>query len=105
MITRIVKLTISPSKKEEFRTIFITNKEHIRSFEGCLHVELLQDKKYFSHIVNGKEKSLLRNTENQSFLVVFGKKPKLAFALHLKHGVQMNYLACKLLFYFFLYPL
>jgi quinol monooxygenase YgiN len=46
MITRIVKLTISPSKKEEFRTIFITNKEHIRSFEGCLHVELLQDKKY-----------------------------------------------------------
>ena len=46
MITRIVKLTISPSKKEEFKSIFITNKEHIRSFEGCLHVELLQDKKY-----------------------------------------------------------
>ena len=46
MITRIVKLTISPSKKEEFKSIFITNKEHIRGFEGCLHVELLQDKKY-----------------------------------------------------------
>lgn len=46
MITRIVKLTISPSKKEEFKSIFVTNKEHIRSFEGCLHVELLQDKKY-----------------------------------------------------------
>ena len=46
MITRIVKLTISPSKKEEFKSIFITNKEYIRGFEGCLHVELLQDKKY-----------------------------------------------------------
>tara|TARA_B110000467_G_C17934056_1_gene271388 strand:+ start:49 stop:342 length:294 start_codon:yes stop_codon:yes gene_type:complete len=46
MITRIVKLTISPSKKEEFKSIFITNKEHIRGFEGCLHVELLQDKKH-----------------------------------------------------------
>ena len=46
MITRIVKLTIAPSKKEEFKSIFITNKEHIRGSEGCLHVELLQDKKY-----------------------------------------------------------
>ena len=46
MITRIVKLTISPSKKEDFKSIFITNKEHIRNSEGCLHVELLQDKKY-----------------------------------------------------------
>lgn len=46
MITRIVKLTITPSQKDEFINIFVTNKEHIRGFKGCMHVELLQDKKY-----------------------------------------------------------
>ena len=46
MITRIVKLTISHAKKEEFKSIFFTNKDYIKGFEGCLHVELLQDKKY-----------------------------------------------------------
>jgi len=46
MITRIVKLTISPEKKEEFVSIFVENKEHIRSFDGCEHVELLQNKLY-----------------------------------------------------------
>jgi len=35
MITRIVKLTISPSKKEEFKSIFFANKNHIKGFDGC----------------------------------------------------------------------
>lgn len=46
MITRIVKLTIDPAKKQDFISIFQNNKEHIRGFEGCLHVELLQNKQY-----------------------------------------------------------
>ena len=46
MITRIVKLTVNPAQKDEFISVFENNKEHIRGFEGCLHVELLQDKKY-----------------------------------------------------------
>jgi len=46
MITRIVKLTITPAQKQDFITIFEKNKEHIRGFEGCLHVEMLQDKKF-----------------------------------------------------------
>ena len=46
MITRIVKLTINPAQKQDFITIFETNKEHIRGFDGCMHVEMLQDKKF-----------------------------------------------------------
>lgn len=46
MLTRIVKLTINPNQNNEFIAVFQNNKEHIRNFEGCLYVELLQDKKY-----------------------------------------------------------
>ena len=43
MIRRIVKMTFEPDKVEEFKTIYRTNWRHIRGFEGCDHVELLQD--------------------------------------------------------------
>ncbi len=46
MITRIVKLTIDPAKKDSFKAVFLDNKDQIKGFEGCLHLELLQDKKY-----------------------------------------------------------
>ncbi|WP_162052674.1 putative quinol monooxygenase [Pontibacter pamirensis] len=43
MITRIVRMTFTPEKTEEFLEIFRSSKEEIRGFEGCKHVELLQD--------------------------------------------------------------
>lgn len=46
MITRIVKLTIDPSKKEEFIAIFKNNNHHIKACEGCMGVELLEDQKF-----------------------------------------------------------
>lgn len=46
MIIRIVKLTITPSKSNDFITLFKNNKNLIESYKGCLKVELLQDKKY-----------------------------------------------------------
>lgn len=43
MIVRIVRMTFKPEKTEEFLEIFRSSKEKIRAFEGCNHVELLQD--------------------------------------------------------------
>lgn len=46
MLTRIVKLTIDPAKKEEFIQVFVSNKENIKSFPGCNHLVLLQDHRF-----------------------------------------------------------
>ncbi|WP_276497465.1 putative quinol monooxygenase [Pontibacter litorisediminis] len=43
MLIRIVRMTFKPEKTEEFLEIFRNSKEKIRAFEGCQHVELLQD--------------------------------------------------------------
>lgn len=43
MIKRIVKLSFQPEKVEEFKAIFKNNWKSIKGFEGCVHVELLQD--------------------------------------------------------------
>lgn len=43
MIKRIVKMSFAPEKVEEFKAIFKTNWKFIKGFEGCHHVELLQD--------------------------------------------------------------
>ena len=44
MIKRIVKMSFKPEHIEAFKTIFETNWTKIKGFEGCEHVELLQDK-------------------------------------------------------------
>lgn len=36
-------MTFLPEKTEDFLTIFNTSKSKIRSFPGCLHLELWQD--------------------------------------------------------------
>ncbi|MBL7932380.1 MAG: antibiotic biosynthesis monooxygenase [Bacteroidia bacterium] len=43
MIKRIVKLSFHPEKIDEFTAIFKHNWKSIKGFEGCAHVELLQD--------------------------------------------------------------
>jgi len=44
MIKRIVKMSFRPDAIDAFKNIFETNWQHIKSFQGCSHVELLQDK-------------------------------------------------------------
>ena len=44
MIKRIVKMSFMPDKVEDFKNIFRANWKFIKGFEGCDHVELLQDK-------------------------------------------------------------
>ncbi|POY37386.1 antibiotic biosynthesis monooxygenase [Solitalea longa] len=43
MIKRIVKMTFAPEKVDEFLTVFEDSKALIRNFEGCQHLELLND--------------------------------------------------------------
>lgn len=43
MLVRLVKLTIEKEHIETFKAHFDAVKEKIRSFDGNLHVELLQD--------------------------------------------------------------
>ena len=43
MITRLVKITLQADKIDPFLEIFKEVKETIASFDGCHHVELLQD--------------------------------------------------------------
>lgn len=44
MIKRIVKMSFEPDKVETFKTVFKNNWKYIKGFDGCSHVELLQDK-------------------------------------------------------------
>ncbi|MDX5421340.1 MAG: antibiotic biosynthesis monooxygenase [Hymenobacteraceae bacterium] len=46
MLIRIVRMTFQEDKTENFLEIFRNSKAKIRAFEGCNHVELLQDLNY-----------------------------------------------------------
>ena len=43
MIIRIVKMTFAPENVDTFLNIFEETKSRIRGFEGCQHLELLND--------------------------------------------------------------
>jgi len=43
MIIRIVRMHFTQAGVEEFLEVFNTNKEAIRNFEGCTHLQLLRD--------------------------------------------------------------
>jgi len=44
MIIRIVKMTFKPEEIKSFLLVFEKQKEFIAGFEGCTHLELLNDK-------------------------------------------------------------
>ncbi len=43
MLIRIVRMHFTDAGVDEFLQIFNTNKEAIRNFEGCTHLQLLKD--------------------------------------------------------------
>ncbi len=43
MLVRIVRMTFHKDKVEKFLSVFEETKQNIRGFEGCLHLELLED--------------------------------------------------------------
>jgi len=46
MIIRIVRMIFQPEKVNDFLKVFEESKNKIRAFEGCQHVELLNDVNY-----------------------------------------------------------
>lgn len=46
MIIRIVKMIFREEEVTAFKTLFDERKSLIRNFEGCMHLELWQDKKH-----------------------------------------------------------
>lgn len=69
-------MTFLPEKVEEFKIIFRDNWQYIRNFEGCAHVELLQDKEtsfvFFTYSVWESEGHLNAYRNSELFKRVWG---------------------------------
>ena len=87
MLIRIVKMTFVSGKSGEFMDIIHASKEKIRSFDGCLHLELLNDiqhpNTFFTlsrwrseiHLENYRNSELFKNVWNR-VKVLFAEKPE-----------------------------
>lgn len=87
MIKRIVKMSFELDKIERFRSIYELNWHKIKGFDGCIHVELLQDNatpsifftysywKSEKHLNNYRD-SILFKTVWASTKVLFNQKPE-----------------------------
>ncbi len=87
MIKRIVKMSFRPEKIEEFKNIFKSNWQRIKGFEGCLHVELLQDENnpsiFFTYSLWKDEASVENYRQSELFAgvwastkILFNDKPQ-----------------------------
>ncbi len=83
MLVRIVKLTIKKENIASFEQIFEETKGFIRNFEGCLFLELYQDRNdpsiFFTYSQWEKEENLELYRASDFFKNVWGKT-KLLFA-------------------------
>ena len=87
MIKRIVKMSFELEKVEKFKSIYELNWHKIKGFEGCLHVELLQDNSipsiFFTYSnwesekhLNNYRDSIVFKTVWASTKVLFNEKPE-----------------------------
>lgn len=87
MIKRIVKMSFKTENIDTFKTIFKNNWQHIKNFNGCKHVELLQDKNnpciFFTYSLWDSEESIetYRNSELfnnvwSATKILFNDKPR-----------------------------
>lgn len=83
MIIRIVKMTFMPEKVNDFLEIFHASKHLIRNFEGCSHLELLNDINspniFFTYSYWQSENALNNYRDSELFGTVW-KKTKVLFA-------------------------
>jgi quinol monooxygenase YgiN len=81
MIIRLVKMVFEPENIEEFQKLFHENKQYIRDFEGCSHLELYQDKSrpeiFFTYSYWENEKALENYRHSDLFKSVWGETKKL----------------------------
>jgi heme oxygenase (mycobilin-producing) len=83
MITRLVKMTFEPEKSKDFRLLFEQIKFKIAGFEGCHHLQLLNDKHlpnvFFTYSI-WKDEIALENYRNSDLFAETWKKTKSLFA-------------------------
>lgn len=69
-------MSFLPEKIENFKTIFKDNRHSIKNFEGCSHVELLQDQNnpsvFFTYSLWKSEEHLNRYRQSELFKRVWG---------------------------------
>ena len=73
MLIRIVRMHFTEAGVEEFLEIFNANKEAIRNFEGCSHLQLLRDKDDPSVFITLSHWESEENLENYRKSELFGK--------------------------------
>lgn len=95
MLIRIVKLTFKSENSVKFEQIFKETKRYIQDFEGCISLELLQDKTnpniFFTYSQWASEEHLNKYRNSDFFnnvwsktKVLFDGKPE-AWSMHKKH--------------------
>lgn len=81
MITRIVKMTFQKEKINDFLDIFNSGKNTIRAFEGCLHLELLNDIQhpdiFFTYSKWKSDEYLGKYRDSEFFNITWNKTKKL----------------------------
>jgi heme-degrading monooxygenase HmoA len=81
MLTRIVQMTFKPENIPSFERIFKASSPQIRSFPGCLHLELLQDKEnpcvFFTYSHWETEADLQAYRDSDFFREVWGRTREL----------------------------
>jgi len=77
MLTRIVKMTFEPENIPSFERLFEASEKGIRSFPGCLKVNLLQDMKnpavFFTYSHWESEAALEAYRQSEFFQGVWGQ--------------------------------
>ncbi|MDO1500480.1 antibiotic biosynthesis monooxygenase family protein [Winogradskyella maritima] len=77
MLVRVVKLSFKPEDIETFLANFETNKDKIRNFEGCEHLELWQDEyksnQFFTYSHWVSEDALNNYRQSELFKNVWSK--------------------------------
>ncbi|MGB5188774.1 putative quinol monooxygenase [Robiginitalea sp.] len=81
MLTRIVKMTFEPENIPSFERLFQASEVGIRSFPGCLKVNLLQDLRdpsvFFTYSLWESEAALEAYRQSDFFQGVWGQTRKL----------------------------
>ncbi len=83
MIIRIVKMTFVPEKVASFLEVFVASKNKIRNFEGCSHLDLLNDINdttiFFTYSIWESEEHLNKYRSSELFSATW-TKTKILFA-------------------------
>ena len=82
MLIRIVRMTFQTDKVEEFKNIFNSIKQKIRTFPGCNHLELHQDyhsENIFSTYSHWENDEALNNYRNSELFIEVWEQTKTLF--------------------------